>query len=76
MLTIDVSGVTIGANSSKSYGTIPIHPETTHISAVATGSGEGGLRAYVNADGTFGIATGASAVSNLRVMGEVVFAVS
>lgn len=76
-LTIDKSGVSIAGNEAVQFGTVPVHPSSTVVSAVATSIGSQGLRLFVNADGSVGVAAplGVS-VSDTRVIGSLAYPVA
>ena len=76
-LTIDRSNITIAGNEAVRFGTLPVHPSSTVVSAVAASDGSYGLRLFVNADGSVGVATPLGIpVSSTRVIGSLVFPVA
>ena len=76
-LTIDRSNITIAGNESVRFGTLPVHPSATVVSAVAASDGSYGLRLFVNADGSVGVAAPLGIpVSGTRVIGSLVFPVA
>ena len=75
ILSVNANGVSISTNSAIDCGTLPVAPPERYIAALASPSSAAAIRAYVNADGVFGIAA-YEEVSDAFVYGEVVFPVS